>query len=140
MNKPNSDHHPHELPVRVYYEDTDAGGVVYYANYLKFTERARTEFLRCLGFENSTFIKENNVFIVVRSLCADYIKPARLDDLLLVKTTVQSVTGARFELKQTITKGDDVLFDMSVTLVVMNGEGRPLRLPVLLKDQFLKFM
>ena len=126
----------HEFPVRIYYEDTDAGGIVYYANHLKFAERARTEFLRSLGFENSTFIRENGTFIVVRSLSADYIKPARLDDVVSVKTSLLSVSGASFDLSQIITKGEDVLFKMSVTLVTMNEAGAPVRLPAMLKEQF----
>ncbi len=130
--------HIHEFPVRIYYEDTDAGGIVYYANHLKFAERARTEFLRHLGFENSTFIRENGTFIVVRSLAADYIKPARLDDVVTVKTGLLSVSGASFDLSQIITKGEDILFKMSVTLVTMNSAGSPVRLPSILKDEFLQ--
>lgn len=130
----------HEFPIRIYYEDTDAGGIVYYANHLKFAERARTEFLRSLGFENSTFIRENGTFIVVRSLSADYIKPARLDDLVTVKTSIKSLSGASFDLLQIITKGEDILFKMSVTLVTMNIAGSPVRLPAILKDEFSKFL
>jgi acyl-CoA thioester hydrolase len=130
----------HEFPLRIYYEDTDAGGIVYYANYLKFTERARTEFLRVLGFQNSTFIAENELFIVVRSLNADYIKPAVLDDVLNVKTRVHSLTAASFILHQMITKNDVLIFEMSVTLVMMNKQGRPQRLPQLLKEKFIEFL
>lgn len=128
----------HEFPLRIYYEDTDAGGIVYYANYLKFAERARTEFLRVLGFENSTFIRDFDRFIVVRRLSADYIKPAMLDDSVLVHTSLMSFSAASFELQQHITKNDVRLFEMTVTLVVTNQLGRPQRLPDLLKAKFVE--
>ncbi len=130
----------HQFPVRIYYEDTDAGGIVYYANYLKFTERARTEFLRNLGFENSKFIQENSLFVVVRQVNADYIRPARLDDLLTVHTSIKSLSAASFELQQHITKGDEIIFKMSVTLVMMNDKGRPQRLLLELKTKFENFL
>ena len=130
----------HSYPIRIYYEDTDAGGIVYYANHLKFTERARTEFLRELGFQNSTFIEKNNLFIVVRSLCADYLKPAYLDDSLTISTMVLKVSPARFELSQNILRDDDILFKMTVELAAVSKAGIPQRLPAALKTVLEKFV
>ena len=125
-----------DLPVRVYYEDTDAGGVMYYPNHLKFCERGRTEYLRNLGFLNSTLMSEQGVLFVVRRVEADYLKPARLDDLLTVKTTLQSLKNTSFFMKQDIMRGDDHLFSMTVLLVCVNTDGKPVALPAALKTAF----
>ena len=93
--------HAFVWPVRVYYEDTDAGGVVYYANYLKFMERARTEWLRTRGFEQDVLIKEQDLVFAVRSLSIDYLRPARLDDLLQVRVTVSELRRASIVFEQT---------------------------------------
>jgi acyl-CoA thioester hydrolase len=95
--------------VRVYYEDTDAGGVVYYANYLKFLERARTEFLRSLGFEQTTLMAEQNTVFVVHSVNIDYIKPARLDDLLQVSAKVIECKKTSLFFEQIVLRGQEVL-------------------------------
>lgn len=124
----------HSIDFRVYYEDTDAGGVVYYANYLKFAERGRTELLREAGFENRTLHEREGVLFVVRRLNADYHRSARLDDLLRVKTSVKTVNNASFEMNQAIFRHDSLLFSMDITLVCINIEGKPVRLSEELKS------
>ena len=121
---------PHQFPVTVYYEDTDTGGIVYYANYLKFAERARTEMLRSLGIENSTLLNEQRVAFAVKECSADYIKPAVLDDALNVVTTVENVGGASMRLIQDIFRGQERLVAITVRLACMNIDtGQPCRLP-----------
>lgn len=122
----------HELQVRVYYEDTDAAGIVYYANYLKFAERARTEYLRSLGLDHRTLLSEHDLLFAVRRCVADYIAPARLDDLLTVTTEPTFVRGARLELRQTVERAGSPLVRIEVTLVVLDRALRPRRLPATL--------
>ena len=124
----------HHFPVRVYYEDTDFGGVVYYANYLKFIERARTELLREAGIDQVVLKSEGLVF-VVRRLEADYTGAAKFDDMLDVVTTVDEIGGARIELRQEVRRDDVVLFTAVVTLAAMNEAGRPARLPAILRER-----
>lgn len=119
-----------EHPVRIYYEDTDTGGIVYYANYLKFAERARTEMLRSLGIENSTLLNEQRVAFAVKECSADYIKPAVLDDALNVVTAVENLGGASMRLIQDIFRGQERLVAITVRLACMNIDtGQPCRLP-----------
>lgn len=124
----------HVLPVRVYYEDTDAAGIVYYANYLRFAERARTELMRCLGAEHGPLMDEAGIAFVVRSCSADYLLPARLDDTLVVRTQIREVRGASMRADQTVarcdTAGDETeLVRMHIRLACMDGNLRPARLP-----------
>ena len=112
------------LPVRVYYEDTDAGGVVYYANYLRFCERARTEWLRTLGFSQAHMHQEAQILFVVRSVQADYYQGAILDDLLHVETTVAKLGGASMTFEQRILRQDQRLFSARVTVACMSSESR----------------
>ncbi len=123
----------HSHPVRVYYEDTDAGGIVYYANYLKFAERGRSELLRAHGIEHITLKAERGVVFAVRHCTADYRKPARLDDLLRVESKITSVGGASFDLAQDIYRGDGLLVALHVKIASLDGAGRPLRLPTTLR-------
>jgi acyl-CoA thioester hydrolase len=127
-------HHPSPItfswPVRVYYEDTDAGGVVYYANYLRFLERARTEWLRALGFEQTVLADVHQVVFVVRSISLDYAKPARFNDALDV--TIERVrTGAsRIELEQRVRRGGEELVAAQVELACVNtATFKPVRIP-----------
>lgn len=119
------------LPVRIYYEDTDAGGVVYYANYLKFAERARTEFLRYIGFGNQQEILEKDRFaFMVRHVEADYKAPAVLDDLLTVSCETIEQTGATVTLLQQIKREEDILVEIKVKAVYVSLEKRrPMRMP-----------
>ena len=119
----------HEFGLRVYYEDTDLAGIVYYANYLRFIERARTEWVRGLGIDQVRLNEEDGLVFAVRRVEADYLTPARFDDELIVRTTVEQMTGARIVLKQDVTRGKDLLFSAQVTLVALTVEGQPTRLP-----------
>lgn len=119
----------HQLDIRVYYEDTDAGGIVYYANYLKFCERGRTELLRSAGFENKPLMEREGFIFVVRHLEADYLASAYLDDILTVNTSVDLLKNASFVMKQYIFRHDVKLFEMTVTLVCVGTNGKPVRLP-----------
>lgn len=125
----------HEFPVRVYYEDTDMGGIVYYANYLRFIERARSDWVRSLGIDQNALRETDGVVFVVRRVEADYLLPAKFDDALLVRTTVKAVTGARLILAQDVMRGEDLLFQADVTVVCVGEGGVPARLPANIRRQ-----
>jgi len=116
-------------PVRVYYEDTDFGGVVYYANYLKFIERARTEWVREIGIDQARLKAEEGIVFAVRRLEANYLAPARFDDVLTVETEIIDISGARITLSQAVRREGETLFDSTVLLVALSESGRPVRLP-----------
>ena len=118
----------HRLALRVYYEDTDLAGHVYYANYLRFIERGRTEWARGLGLDQGAMRAAGTVF-AVRRVEADYLAPARFDDVLEVATALESATGARAVLAQEVRREEAVLLRARVTLVAMGADGRPRRLP-----------
>lgn len=120
---------PHRFSLRVYYEDTDLAGIVYYANYLKFIERARSEWVRGLGLDQGRMQAEQGLVFAVRRVEADYLKPARFDDMLEVQTTLQARTGARLVLDQSVLCGESLLFSARVTLVCLNAAGAAARLP-----------
>lgn len=119
----------HSFPLRVYYEDTDLAGIVYYANYLRFIERARTEWVRGLGVDQVRLRDEAGIVFAVRRVEADYLSPARFDDALVVHTVPVEVTGARIVLAQDVLRGEAVLFSSRVTLVALGPDGRARRLP-----------
>ena len=123
----------HSFALRVYYEDTDLAGIVYYANYLKFIERARTEWVRALGVDQGRLRAKAGVVFAVRRIEADYLRPARFDDELLVRTRQIAVTGARIVLEQDITRAGERLFAAVVTLVCLTDHGHPARLPAALR-------
>jgi acyl-CoA thioester hydrolase len=127
-------------PLRVYYEHTDAGGIVYHANYLGFCERGRTELLRALGFENTSLRDRDGMLFVVRHIAADYLAPAFLDDLLDVHTSIKELGRTRIVMKQSVQRGDKILFAMDVTLVCINLEGKPIRPPDHLIQAFTRNM
>ncbi len=117
-------------PVRVYYEDTDAGGVVYYANYLKFFERARTELLRHLGFEQDDLMSRLGIIFVVRSVQVDYLKPARFNEQLAVSATVSSVKKTSFMFTQQITRDEDLLCQGDIRIACLDVNSmRPKAIP-----------
>jgi acyl-CoA thioester hydrolase len=117
-------------PVRVYWEDTDGGGVVYYANYLKFLERARTEWLRSLGFVQTELAKDPGIMFVVASLTIDYRRPARLDDALVVHCEYEQDGAACMRFNQRILRNDEVLIEASVRVACLDAATfRPKRLP-----------
>ncbi|MCP5365394.1 MAG: tol-pal system-associated acyl-CoA thioesterase [Hyphomicrobiales bacterium] len=126
----------HRFPVRVYYEDTDAAGMVYYANYLRFAERARTEMTRMLGVRHAQLLEENGVFFAVRRCEADFVAPARLDDHLEVVSQLLSVGGASLNMKQTIHRDDMELVKLDVRLACMTMAGKPSRIPSRLREMF----
>lgn len=123
----------HAFDIRVYYEDTDLAGVVYYANYLKFIERARSEWVRGLGFDQAALKAENGLVFAVRRVVADYMYPAAFDDILQIRTSVLEMSGARLRLAQEVWRDDLRLFVAEVTLVCMTQSGRPVRLPQALR-------
>ena len=122
----------HVLTLRVYYEDTDLAGIVYYANYLKFIERGRTEWVRGLGVDQGQLRAAEGLVFAVRHLEADYLRPAQFDDLLSVETRVLRVTGARIVLAQDVLRDTDRIFAATVTLVCLTTAGQPARLPAAL--------
>ena len=118
------------LPVRVYYEDTDAGGIVYYANYLRFAERARTEYIRALGCTQSEALEEEKCGFTVRHVEIDYKKPAKLDDTLIITCELREAKGAAAVMYQEVLRGDDVLATITVKVAYINlAKLRPVRIP-----------
>ena len=115
--------------LKVYYEDTDSGGVVYYANYLKFLERARTEALFSIGYSNKIIQKEFNSLIIVKSCNIEYKKSAHLEDELTVRSFVKSITKTSFFMNQIITNDKETIVDAKVHLVFVNTEGKPVKIP-----------
>ena len=117
------------LTLRVYYEDTDAAGIVYYANYLRFLERGRTEFLRALGHDQPALMQDGIAF-AVRSVNAEYLKPAKLDDTLAVETAVASLGKAQLVFSQRIRRNDELLLDAKIRIACIDpARGRPIPLP-----------
>jgi acyl-CoA thioester hydrolase len=129
----------HFFPIRIYYEDTDAAGLVYYANYLKYAERARTELLRVAGFEQERLRQETGLMFVVRHCTADYRAAARLDDDLVIETRVAGVGAATLDLAQEIHRGDDVLVALDFRIACLGRTGKPQRLPPALRVALDKF-
>ena len=119
----------HRFPVRVYYEDTDAGGIVYYARYLHLLERGRTEMMRCLGTPHAQMTADHGVVFAVRRCEVDYLRPALLDDLLEVRTRIAEVGGASLIARQMIWRGEEKLVQASVRLACITAAGRPARIP-----------
>ena len=120
---------PHLSAFRIYYEDTDLAGIVYYANYFKFIERARTDWVRELGVDQNALKDEAGIVFAVARVEADFKQPARFDDLIEVATHLQSISGARIVLRQTVSRDEAVLFDSVVTLVCLSDTGRPAKIP-----------
>ena len=123
----------HRFPVRVYYEDTDLAGIVYYANYLRFIERARTEWVREMGVDQVRMKEEEGTVFAVRRVEADYLQPAKFDDELMVETTVEAMTGVRVIVRQDVLRDGETLFSAHVTLVALGAEGQPVRLPAIFR-------
>jgi len=122
--------------LKVYYEDTDSGGVVYYANYLNFLERARTESLFSIGFSNKKIQDQFNSLIIVQSCNIEYKKSAHLEDELTIRSFVKSITKTSFFMNQIISKKNDVIVEAQVHLVFVNREGKPIKIP---DDIYSKF-
>ena len=119
----------HRHRIRVYFEDTDAGGMVYYANYLKFAERARTEMLRSAGISHARMVADDGLMLVVRRCSAEYLRAARLDDELEIETRLVECAGASLTLDQRIQRGAELIVAVNVTIACVTRDGRPTRLP-----------
>ena len=122
--------------VRVYYEDTDAGGIIYYANYLKYLERARTEMISTIGLSNNKLLEEYKTLIIVKSCNIEYLKSAKLEDKLQIYSSIESFNKASFVMIQNIKKNDDLIIKAKVKLVTVNKEGKPTKIPSVLEKQF----
>ena len=124
----------HEL--KVYYEDTDSGGVVYYANYLKFLERARTEALFSIGYSNNKIQEEFKSLIIVKSCNIEYKKSAYLEDELTIRSFVKSITKTSFFMNQIITRNNEVIVEAQIHLVFVNKDGKPIKIPDQIYSKF----
>ena len=120
--------------VKIYYEDTDSGGVVYYANYLKFLERARSEAIYSIGLSNKILLDEFNTLIIVKSCNIEYKKPAKFEDELEIISSVNSFTRTSFIMSQKIMKNDEEITSSAVQLVTVNKDGKPVKIPDVLKN------
>jgi acyl-CoA thioester hydrolase len=128
----------HFLPIRVYYEDTDFSGAVYHANYLKFCERARSDCLRLIGIHHSEL--HGTASFVVRRMVCEFLKPALIDNLLEVETRFGELGGARMELSQSVLRAKEKLFEAEVTVVLVDAQGKPKRLPQDMAKTFLSLV
>jgi len=122
--------------LKVYYEDTDAGGIVYYANYLKYLERARTEALKTIGLSNTHIKDKFGLFIIVKSCNIDFVKPSYLEDELIVRSFVKSLTKTSFFMNQIIAKNEQVIIEAKVHLVFVNKKTKPVKVPDVVFNNF----
>jgi acyl-CoA thioester hydrolase len=129
----------HVLPVRVYYEDTDAAGIAYYANYLKFAERGRTEMLRLAGIQQSEVSRRHGVAFAVRDCMVDYRQPARLDDLVEVRSRLTGLRGASADMAQVISRDGAALVRLDLRIACIGQNGRPSRFPAALRTALERY-
>ena len=122
---------------RVYYEDTDLAGIVYYANYLKFIERARSEWVRNLGLDQNVLRKDHGIVFAVRKVEADYLKSAKFDELLLISTELQKKTRVRLNFSQEIYRDSDLIFRANLVIAPLSVAGRLVKLPKIIFDKFM---
>jgi len=134
------DGHVHRFPVRVYYEDTDAGGIVYHSNYLNFAERARTEMMRGFGLDHLRLKAGSNILFAVRSCELDFRRSARLEDLLELRSTLVHLGGASLHFAQSVWRGDEELVRLVVRLVCMTFDGKAARIPLSLRENLQDFL
>jgi len=127
-----------ELDVRIYYEDTDAGGVVYHSNYLKYMERGRTEALRSFGFDQRELAGSEDMVFALTRTDVRYRRPAMLDDLLTVRSELLTAKGAKMEFQQSVFRGDELLVEADITLACISTSGRPKRIPQVILDCITK--
>ena len=121
--------------IKIYYEDTDVGGVVYYSNYLNFLERARTEMIETVGLSNKKLLEENKTLIIVKSCNIEYESPAKLEDKITVYSSIESFSKASFVVIQNIMKDDTLIVKAKLKLVTVNQEGKPIKIPSILKKK-----
>lgn len=126
----------HRFALRIYWEDTDAGGIVYYANYLKFMERARTDLVQRAGVDQRRLLRDDGLMFPVRRCDIEYLRPACLEDEVIVETAVRKVGGASIDLAQDVLRHDELLTKAHVRLACIDRDGRPRRLPVQVKHAF----
>ena len=122
--------------IKVYYEDTDSGGVVYYSNYLKFLERARTEMITLIGLSNKELLDKYNTLIIVKSCNIEYLKSAKLEDKLKIYSSIESINKASFVMNQYIKRNNELIINAKLKLVTVNESGKPIKIPSILKKQF----
>lgn len=130
----------HEIDYPVYYEDTDAGGVVYYANYLRFAERARTEALQLAGIDHRSLMEQYSIWFVVRRCTVDYIKPARLDDILTIRTRLQEMRTTSLMMRQEILVCKEIIAVVEAFVVCVNTAVRPNKLPDAVRESLLRHL
>ena len=126
--------------LKVYYEDTDAGGIVYYANYLKFLERARSEFIYKLGFSNTLLKKKHDILIIVKSCNIEYKKPAVFEDKLKISTLLKKISTTSFIMYQNIKRNNELIAFADICLVAVNSKGKPTKIPNQLKNLLIKYV
>ena len=124
-----------KFETKIYYEDTDVGGVVYYANYLKFLERARTEMINTFGLSNKKLLDKYGALIIVKSCNIEYLCPSKLEDRLKIYSSIESLNKASFVMIQDIKKDDDLIVKAKIKLVTVNIEGRPIKIPSVLENK-----
>ena len=129
--------HEFNYKLKVFYEDTDAGGGVYYANYLKFFERARTDAISNIGLSNKKLLDEYGVFIIVKSCNVEYLKPAKLEDQLEIKSSIISTSNTSFRMKQKAFRDQELITDCEIHLVIVDKSGRPTKIPDILKEKII---
>ena len=129
-------HKEFKYNTKVYYEDTDAGGIVYYANYLKFLERARSEAIYSIGLTNKKLLNDHGTIIIVKSCKIDYKSPAKFEDLLEIISKIKTIGKSSFTMDQIIKRKDETISESEVVLVTVNVEGKPIRIPDVL-NKFL---
>ncbi len=125
---------PHRCDIRVYFEDTDAGGVVYHAAYLRFAERARTEMMREFGKSHAEMIAETGTIFTVRRCSIEFLRPARLDDLIRIETSIADIGAATMDVEQNFLRDGERIAHLEVQLACMNGNGRATRIPAIVRD------
>ena len=123
--------------IKIYYEDTDSGGVVYYSNYLNFLERARTEMIESVGFSNKKLLEEFKTLIIVKSCNIEYIKPAKLEDKIQIYSSIETLNNASFVVNQNIKKDDNLIVKAKLKLVTVSQEGKPIKIPSVLKKKLI---
>ena len=123
--------------IKIYYEDTDAGGVVYYSNYLNFLERARTEMLESIGLSNKKLLEDHKTLIIVKSCNIEYVSPAKLEDKIQIYSSIESFKKASFVIIQNIKKDDNLIVQAKLKLVTVNEEGKPIKIPSVLEKKLL---
>ncbi len=124
--------------IKVYYEDTDTGGVVYYSNYLNFLERARTEMIDSIGLSNKKLLEEYKTLIIVKSCNIEYLVPAKLEDKLKIYSSIESFNKASFVIIQNIKKDDNLIVKAKLKLVTVNQDGKPIKIPSVLQKKLVK--